>query len=534
MFAAPSSFSSSFRYSISLTFALGIFVGVTTGCGSSNSTVTKLAGNTNLTVVMTSTANDQVTNFNMQFQTLTLTSQSGKSVTLFSSPQPSEFMHLNGNIEPLTSGSIPQDIYTSASVTLGGAEFVCISQDPSGGLLISHYSVVNQSPVVNLDSPITVTGNSMTLSLDLLVSSSAILPSCYSDPIFSGYSMSPTFRLTPLTVSSSATNAGNGLVTGLDATINSVGTNGSKLTLTLPADSSGTRTVLAHAGSATVFQGVSSFAGLTAGTFVNMDGAVQSDGSLLATRIEVENPAAINLFTGPVMAVFALEPVFMLYGRTEIGPLLTDPVNNQPGMYFETPDFDLSNATFHISGQFSNLGSLPFVPSFDASNLASGQNVDVTSPTYTLAGGVGPYTPATTITLIPQTINGSVEGVSTSGSFTVYSVSLADYDLFPQLAVQPGQTTILNNPSQVQVYVDSNTQKLNTESLSTGSTLRFYGLVFNDNGTLRMDCAQVSDGPTTSASGNATGSVQAGRMRTQIRPGMNGLPRIIDRSLGLN
>jgi hypothetical protein len=30
--------------------------------------------------------------------------------------------------------------------------------------------------------------------------------------------------------------------------------------------------------------------------------------------------------------------------------------------------------------------------------------------------------------------------------------------------------------------------------LASGGTFRFYGLVFNDNGTLRMDCAQVNDG----------------------------------------
>ena len=42
------------------------------------------------------------------------------------------------------------------------------------------------------------------------------------------------------------------------------------------------------------------------------------------------------------------------------------------------------------------------------------------------------------------------------------------------------------------MYVDSNTQMLNTQALAAGSTLRFYGLVFNDNGTLRMDCAQVT------------------------------------------
>jgi len=96
--------------------------------------------------------------------------------------------------------------------------------------------------------------------------------------------------------------------------------------------------------------------------------------------------------------------------------------------------------------------------------------------------------------LIPQTIDGTISSSSTTGNFTVYTVTLASYDLFPQLAVQQGQTTLLTNPNEVQVYVDSNTQMLNTQSLAAGSTLRFYGLVFNDNGTLRMDCGQISDG----------------------------------------
>ena len=101
----------------------------------------------------------------------------------------------------------------------------------------------------------------------------------------------------------------------------------------------------------------------------------------------------------------------------------------------------------------------------------------------------------------------TVTGSATSGNFTDYTVTLAPYDLFPALAVQQGQTTLLNNPSQVEVYVDSNTQMLNTQPLAAGGTLRFYGLVFNDNGTLRMDCAQVSDGvaftPQPSASQQA-------------------------------
>jgi len=505
--------------------SLAIVTGITTGCGSAGSSpsMPKLTGTTSVTILLSSTANDQVTNFDLSIQSLTLTNQSGKTIPMINAASPAEFVHLNGNIEPLTTVTIAQDVYTSATVTLGGAEFVCIEQDPNGGLLFSHYSVVNQGPVVNLASPITVTGSSMVLSLNLQVSDSAILPSCYTDPIFTGYSMSPTFSLTTLAASPSATNPGNGLATGLEATITSVTTTGSSLTLTIPAFSFGTRTLPASANSATVFQGVRGLSGLAPGMFVNMDGALQSDGSLLATRIEVENPSALNVSTGPLISVDTLVPVLMQYGRTQMGPLLTDWVTGLPGQYDESPYFNFSNTTFQISGQFTNLQSLPFVPSFNASNMVAGQNVDITSGVMTLGGTT--YTPANTVTLIPQTINGTVEGTSTSGNFTVYTVSLASYDLFPQLAVQPGQTTLLTNPSEVQVYVDSNTQKLNTQALTTGSTLRFYGLVFNDNGTLRMDCGQVNDGVAFLPQSNSGGQLAAGQTRIVRHNGAGALPR---------
>lgn len=501
-----------------------IAAGITAGCGSNGSSMTtpKLVGNTNVTVMVTSTANDQVTNFNLQLKTLELTSQPGKTVTLLSSPQSSEFVHVNGGTEPLMTVSVPQDIYTSAAVTLGQAEFVCVSQDPNGGLMFSHYSGVDHSPLVNFASPITVTGSSMVLSLNLQVSSSAVFPSCYS-PGFAGYSMSPTFSLTPLMVSPSPANAGDGLVAGLEATITSVGTAGSNLTLSIPEVSFGTRTIQGQSNSATVFQGVSGFSDLTSGMFVNLDGALQSDGSLLATRIEVENPSALNVSTGPILMVDNLVPVLLQYGRTQMGPLLTDWPTGQPGQYFESPYFDFSSATFQISGQFTNLQSLPFVPSFTAANMVGGQNVDITSGTLIIGGTT--YTSANTITLIPQTINGTVDGVSTSGSFTVYTVSLPNYDLFPQLAVQQGQTTLLSDPSQVQVYVDSRTQKISTQPLGAGSTLRFYGLVFDDNGTLRMDCGQVSDGVSTAA-GSSAQRLAVGKTHAVSHKGSSEMPPV--------
>jgi hypothetical protein len=490
---------------ITLTLLLGI--GITTGCGSSATTPTptppQFSGNTSVTVLVASTANDQVTRFAVELQTLTLTSQAGKTVTLLSSQQPSEFMHLNGGTEPLTTVSVPQGIYTSATATLGGAVFVCLAQVPGGGLEVANYSVMNHGPTVSLSSPITVTGSSMALLLNMQVSSSAVFPSCWTDPSFEGFSMTPTFDLTPFVLSAFPTNSGNGKVSGLQAEVASVGTTGSSLTLTIAGGPFGTRSLSASSNTATVFQGVGSASALSAGMFLNVDGATQYDGSLLATRIAVEDSSAINEFSGPVMFVDSVVPVLTQYGRTELGALVPD---NGQSAYFDTPDFDFSNAAFNISGQLTNVQSLPFVPSFTASNMVAGQNVDITSANFLIVGGT--YTPANTITLVPQTINGTVVASQQNGSFVDYTVSLASYDLFPTMAVQQGQTTLLNNPSQVEVYIDNSTQQLNAQALAPGSALRFYGLVFNDNGTLRMDCAQVNDGVTATPQANPAIAVQ--------------------------
>jgi hypothetical protein len=495
MKAAFSSAPSVSSHPFLITFALLLGIGMATGCGSSGTTspippTPKFSGNTSVTVLLASAANDQVTAFDLAFQTLTLTSQSGNTVTLLSSQRPAEFMHLNAGIEPLTTVTIPQDIYTSAEATLGSAVFVCIAQAQGGGLGIANYSIINQGPTVSLPSPITVTGTSIALLLNLQVSSSAVFPACLTTPAFEGFSMTPTFNLAPLTVSSSPTNSGNGKVSGLVATVAAVGATPSSFTLTIAGGPAGTRTLSASSSSATVFQGINGASALSPGMFLNLDGAIQSDGSLLATRIEVEDSSAINDSSGPVMFVDKVVPGVQLYGRTELGSLQT--INGESGIYFDTPYFDLGGAVFQISDQFTNLQNLPFVPSFNASNIVAGQNADITSGNFMLVGGVG--TPANTITLTPQTINATVVSSQPAGTFTDYTVSLASYDLFPTLAMQQGQTTLLNNPSQVEVYLDSNTQKLNVQALAPGSTLRFYGLVFNDNGTLRMDCAQVNDG----------------------------------------
>jgi hypothetical protein len=97
------------------------------------------------------------------------------------------------------------------------------------------------------------------------------------------------------------------------------------------------------------------------------------------------------------------------------------------------------------------------------------------------------------MTLMPQTINGTVNAISTSGNFTTYTVTLASYDPFAELAQLPDQPPI-TSPNTVTVYADNNAQMLNSGSVNVGGVFRFYGLIFDNNGTLSMDCAQVNDG----------------------------------------
>src|SRR5579863_9169612 len=133
--SGPRSFqTSSSRLSVLvLTFTL-VLVTITASCGSSSSAPNspKLSENTLVTVLLSSTANDQLSQFSMELQSLTLTSQSGKTVNVFTTQQPSEFVHINGNIEPLVTVSIPQDVYTAATATIGGAQFTCIMVIPPG------------------------------------------------------------------------------------------------------------------------------------------------------------------------------------------------------------------------------------------------------------------------------------------------------------------------------------------------------------------------------------------------------------------
>lgn len=443
-----------------------------------------MRGNTTVVVLLSSTANDHLSRFNLSFNSLTLTSRSGKMVNLFTTPQKAEFMHLNGSTEPLTIVSIPEDIYTAASATIQSPQIYCVTRLQTGGLESDEFqSGSTPAATVSVPSPITISGTAMGLLLNLQVSqfvTPANCPLTSSNPSITG-----TFTLTPVTLASAPTNVQNGKMTSLMGLILSIDTMKNSFTVTA-ADGP---TWSVQSSSSTVYQGVAAFSTLVAGMPVDMDVSIQEDGSLMASRVAVQdsNPTDLSVMSGPTLLVASSEPALVTFLQEEQGFLFPN--------FFLGGGINLSsaNAVYQISGHSTNLQSLPFAPMFNAASIFAGQNVSVSAHALTLAAGPT-YVPATTITLMPQTINGTITAVGSEGSFTTYTVSLAAYNLIPALAIQPGQTTATTNPSSVVVYVDSNTQQLSTKQLAVGNVFRFKGLLFNDSGTLRLDCGQINDG----------------------------------------
>jgi hypothetical protein len=477
-----------FRFFCSLSeIAIVLATALSSGCGGSPQGTT-LRGSTTVVVLASSTANDQLVQFPITLNNLTLTSQSGNAVTLFSTAVSAEFIHLNGNVEPIATASIPQDTYTSATATYGGTSPVCAGLQSPGSVFIN--GAINgpgtPSVTVNLSAPIEVTGTAMGLLLNLQVSQSAPFSGGCAENFYLSSAASPVFDLTPVMIAAQPTNATNGKALGLQGAIASIDATGTGFTVTAPYGywNGNPPTWQVTTNSSTAFQGVGSVSELSAGMPVDMDVALQTDGSLMATRVAVYNTDATNLSLSSGQMMLAASPQSSVIGLT------TQTVGDVTSLL---EIFGYGNATSQISGQFTNLENLPFVATFNAASTNAGQNVLVTSNA-PLVNGFPPLPlPLATMALMPQTMNATVTSISRSGGFTTYTVTLAPYDLFPELAGQPGQPA-LTSPNTVVVYTDSNTQMLSSSSVKVGGVFRFYGLVFNDNGTLTMDCAQVNDG----------------------------------------
>lgn len=469
--------------------AVVLSISLIAGCsGSGSSSGSNPPPNTQVVLLLTSTANDQLAEFLMTLATISLTDSKGNVVTLYTNSNMSafeEWMHLNGDSEPFVTAAVPHGTYTSATVTTFGCQFTNFTF-ANNTLNEATYdeglcAQGTGTTTVTLPNPIVVTGSAMALSLNLQIPQSYTLDA--STMPFATYTISPQFTLSPVAISATPTDQTNGKLINVAAQVMSLGTDGKSFA----AQTTNNALLNVTSNASTFFQGISGISSLAVDELLYFDVAIQSDGSLLATRIEVEDPVSSAALIGPYEFPPNPPNQFLVFFLQNNGCIAPGPCFNVFQYTGTTP--------FNVSGEFSNVANLPFPATFAPATFVQGQNISAS--TSAVFNTQTQSFPANAIVLQPQTLNGIVSSVSNQNGFAVYTVTLAPYDIFPILQNYHGiQSVPLNNPTTITVYADTSTSFLNSGTVALGSLIRFRGLVFDDAGTLRMDAATIEDGVT--------------------------------------
>lgn len=477
------------RIRLGLAALLLLSAAASSGCGGSSPQAYPKAvylGRTHAVLLTSAVGGNEPITLDLGITSLTLKNQDGKTFTLFDGPNcandfaaclGAEFMHVNGRVSaPLLSAAIPEGIYTAATISVGecSADLVAAT---SGFYGFCNLASGSGAATVRLPKPLSILGPDLALNLQLdLDQSVQTTAGCFTAPSQTNscdFTLAPAFTLTTVPIAQPPTSIQNGLITGVNGQIQDIAS-GSLQLLT----GEGAKLTLAT-NSSTQIQGLAAIADLAPNMYVQADAALQPDGSLLATRVEVDAPTALYWSTGTLITgIDSFSPEFQFSTLAHLGSTFASPLYSVTG-----------STAFTTAAAFTNLASLPFPAVFNAQTMIAGQSVSIfysilQEPTYPN------LPPAAIITLEPQALEGSVAAVSQSGQFTVYQITLAADDLFAELQPTTAIYPHLSDLSTAYVYAGPSTLAPSA-ALTAGTTAVFRGLVFDDNGTLRMDCERV-------------------------------------------
>ena len=448
---------------ISVVFAAVLFLVtlVIGGCSPGVNTISTItSATTAVPVSITDAPSDQVIAASLTLNSIVLTDASGKTASILSAPLTFEATHLDAVQEPLFTPAIPVDTYTGVALTYSNAEVAYI--DPTTKKVVqATATLANTSQTITFSTPIVINNTMTSLIIDYMVANSVTISG-------STVTVTPEFNVAAAPIPQQPTNGTNGLQCGIQGEVTALGANSFTLT-----NASGTALTI-YVNSSTQYQGLSGFSALAVGALVEVDTATQTNGTLLALRVNEQGPPPPNggtpleMLVGPVTAVTGSPATsFTQVSRQQIGmPSTTTPI--------ETNTITINGSTtFQLPGRFGNVsgGALPFTPTFSASTLFAGQVVSVAASSVTNNAAT-----AVSVSVAPQTVDGTVASISSANGYAAYVVTLPS----------GGWLATLTGMTSVTVYTNDNVQAINTNPIAVGSSVRFNGFLFKNSGALVM------------------------------------------------
>ncbi len=445
-----------------------IVAGCTAGLAGSSAITAIISTPVSVPVTITDDPGDQILAASLTLNSVVLTNTKGQTASILAAPLTFEASHLDAVQEPLFIPSIPQDSYTS--VTLTYANPVVIYLDASTKQVVTaNATLAGATQTITFASPITIDKTQMSLLVDFLVAKSVAISG-------TSVTVTPNFAVRAVPIPQNPTNGTNGLYAGVKGKVSAVGTN--QFTMLDPRGISVTITVDTN----TQYQGpdLAKFADLTAGMMVEADIQILTNGTMLAKRVEehVAPNTRGHLLLGPVVTVTGSPATsFVQATREHVVASGTAPT-------VEKNTINITSATkFLMPGRFQNTqaGGVPWTPTFSASTLFAGQVVNVA--TTNLSSNTAT---ADAVMLAPQTVGGTITSITTASGWTSVTLTLPTASW---LATLTGQTSVvvMLPPSPVATTASA--------APKVGDTLRFSGFLFNKNGTLVLFAAGIGPGP---------------------------------------
>jgi len=421
-----------------------VFALMLTGCGSSgnSSLSTAGAGPQNLVIQTGDATNDQIVKFELSVTNLTLTGVSPTATTgnLAAPNAEIEFVHEAGTLEPFSLANVPAGTYSAATFTFTDPDVVVIS----GGVPTKIPATLTNA-TVNVTFPANITIGTTTptfINFDLNLASSITL----NGPPVTAATVNPTFTVTTSTVAAGGGeneddhdgkgNDVHGSITAINAPNFTINTGSTSITFVT--------------NSSTNFNdGIKSLSDLSVGDVVEVDSQTQSDGTIVATKVERECNNKGKELEGLITTVTGTPATSITVAHQLDSTNAANPPVTEQITFNANTQFELRTDSLNLSSP----------PAFDASNIGKGQRVEADAD-----GSTDPIV-AAKLKLREQALVGTV-AASPAPTASGFTLTLSPTSAF----------ALLTGTTSVPVSIVNGTN-INTTP-TAGATVRVRGLVF--------------------------------------------------------
>jgi Domain of unknown function (DUF5666)/Domain of unknown function (DUF4382) len=457
-----------------LGLALGLALAlVATGCGGTgNQTTTMTTSSAKVQIKIGDAPADSVLAFEVGITRADLVQQGGATVNVLKTPVEIELTHLAGTVGPLALADVPAGTYTGVTVAVSNVEVTYLP--PGSTSPVEKTFALNTTVTVPFTSAITISNQPTILNFEFNVAQSLVF-----DMSGNVTDLKPVFTVSVSTVApNTEQDEESGHVedaVGKVSNIKQAG-GGTAASFDLTPQSGGSPQTFSVDAKTEFGDGLAQFADLKDGMLVEVDAVTQTDGTLLATDVEMMEASNGMEADGIVIATTG-SPV------TSLNMLVQDDTENvAANMLGTTLSVDVSNAMFkspmNDSGFSPLLQGLPFTPKFDNTTVAVGQRIQVNGAS---TGQMQDSFSANEVRLQQQALTGTVSP-AVSGSNATFSLLLDADSAFVKLT----------KASSLNVYQVSSTKLKDISSIAQGMKVRVRGLLLFDGTNYQFVAARIT------------------------------------------